>query len=61
MKPIAELAATWQEATIPVERQEIGDILCAWLVACSGKQASSVLCVSTFHECLDYKSLLGEG
>lgn len=45
------------EATIPTERQDIWNIFCAWLVTCSGKQASSVLCVSTFHECLDNKTL----
>lgn len=27
---------------------------------CSGKQAGSVLGVSTFQECLDYKTLRGE-
>lgn len=60
MKAIAEHAAMWQEATIPVERLEIWNIFCAQLVACSGKQASSVFCVSTFHKCLDYKTLRGK-
>lgn len=34
VKAIAELAATWQDATIPVERQEIRIMFCARLVAC---------------------------
>lgn len=35
VKPIAELSAMWQSATIPAERQEIRIMFCAWLVACS--------------------------
>lgn len=35
VKAIAELAAMWQDATIPVETQEIWVMFCAWLVACS--------------------------
>lgn len=35
VKAVAELAAMWQDATVPVERQEMQITCCAWLVDCS--------------------------